>query len=97
MLILDEPTSMLTPQGVAELQRSLARLKEAGLAVIFITHKLHEAIAIGDRVTVLSQGRVVGRARADELGSRDATSELQERSSRSCSASRPQPAAESPS
>ncbi len=61
VLILDEPTSMLTPQGIAELQAVLRGLKRGGLAIIFITHKLHEAIAIGDRVTVLRQGRVVGR------------------------------------
>ena len=51
---------MLTPQGVAELEQILARLKAQGLAVIFITHKLHEAISMGDRVSVLSQGRLVG-------------------------------------
>ena len=67
VLILDEPTSMLTPQGVAELEQVLARLKGQGLAVIFITHKLHEAISIGDRVTILSQGRLVGAIGRDEL------------------------------
>ena len=78
VLILDEPTSMLTPQGVAELEQIVARLKEQGLAVIFITHKLHEAISMGDRVSVLSQGRLVGAIEPDELGS--AThEELQER------------------
>ena len=61
VLILDEPTSMLTPQGIAELQAVLRSLKQSGLAIIFITHKLHEAIAIGDRVAILKQGRVVGR------------------------------------
>ena len=60
VLILDEPTSMLTPQGIAELQKVLVQLKTSGMAIIFITHKLHEAIAIGDRVTILKQGRVVG-------------------------------------
>jgi len=60
VLILDEPTSMLTPQGVADLQRVLMRLKGEGLAVVFITHKLHEALAIGDRVSILRRGRMVG-------------------------------------
>jgi len=60
VLILDEPTSMLTPQGIAELQKVLLGLRAAGLAIIFITHKLHEAIAIGDCVTILKGGRVVG-------------------------------------
>ena len=60
VLILDEPTSMLTPQAVAELQVVLNRLREAGLAVVFITHKLHEAVALSDRISVLRQGRVTG-------------------------------------
>jgi len=67
VLILDEPTSMLTPQGAAELQGVLRGLKARGLAIIFITHKLHEAIAIGDRVAVLKQGRVVGQLGPDDL------------------------------
>ncbi len=67
VLILDEPTSMLTPQGIAELQKVLLGLKAAGLAIIFITHKLHEAIAIGDRVTILKHGRVVGSLGPDDL------------------------------
>ena len=87
VLILDEPTSMLTPQGVAELEQILARLKEQGLAVIFITHKLHEAISIGDRVTVLSQGRA-GRARSSPTSSApQPTRSSRSGSSRSCSAS----------
>ena len=60
VLILDEPTSMLTPQGYEELRSVLVNLKREGLAVILITHKLHEAIELGDRVTVLRAGRVVG-------------------------------------
>jgi general nucleoside transport system ATP-binding protein len=78
VLILDEPTSMLTPKGVAELEQIVARLKGQGLAVVFITHKLHEAISMGDRVAILSQGRLVGVIEPDEL--RSAThDELQER------------------
>ncbi len=69
VLILDEPTSMLTPQGIAELQKVLVALKSNGLALIFITHKLHEAIAIGDRITVLKQGRVVGAIDPAEMAS----------------------------
>jgi simple sugar transport system ATP-binding protein len=67
VLILDEPTSMLTPQGIAELQHVLLGLKANGMAVIFITHKLHEAIEIGDRVVVLRQGRVAGRLEPADL------------------------------
>ena len=60
VLILDEPTSMLTPQAVRELQAVLGRLREHGLAIVFITHKLHEAVALGDRISVLRQGRLTG-------------------------------------
>jgi general nucleoside transport system ATP-binding protein len=67
VLILDEPTSMLTPQGVAELQKVLRRLKGTGIAVIFITHKLHEALAVADRITTLRAGRVVGSLHSAEL------------------------------
>ena len=70
VLILDEPTSMLTPQGVAELAKVLARLKEQGQAVIFITHKLHEALSLGDRDLdpppgAARRGRSTVRARID--------------------------------
>jgi ABC-type uncharacterized transport system ATPase subunit len=70
VLILDEPTSMLTPEGVAELQKVLVRVKEHGQAIIFITHKLHEATSIGDRVTILKQGRVAGTLAEDDLRAR---------------------------
>ncbi|ADB52557.1 putative B6 ABC transporter ATP-binding protein [Conexibacter woesei] len=69
VLILDEPTSMLTPQGVAELQAVMQRLKARGIAIVFITHKLHEAIDIGDRVSILKAGRRVGGIDPDELRS----------------------------
>ncbi|MFN8519637.1 MAG: ABC transporter ATP-binding protein [Chloroflexota bacterium] len=67
VLILDEPTSMLTPQGIVELQKVLRSLVASGLAIIFITHKLHEAIETGDRVVILKQGRVAGRLSPEEL------------------------------
>jgi simple sugar transport system ATP-binding protein len=67
VLILDEPTSMLTPQGVAELANVLARLKEQGQAVIFITHKLHEALTLGDRISILRQGRLAGTIEPEAL------------------------------
>ncbi len=67
VLILDEPTSMLTPQAVAELQKVLERLKAGGLAIVFITHKLHEAVALGDRITVLRQGRVTGTIERERI------------------------------
>jgi simple sugar transport system ATP-binding protein len=58
VLILDEPTSMLTPQGFDDLLRVVVRLKHRGLAVVFITHKLREAFAAGDRISVLRRGRL---------------------------------------
>lgn len=70
VLILDEPTSMLTPQGVVELANVIRRLKQHGLAVVFITHKLHEATGMGDRVSILKQGRLIGAIGPDELASR---------------------------
>ncbi|MDX6565667.1 MAG: ral nucleoside transport system ATP-binding protein, partial [Gaiellales bacterium] len=69
LLILDEPTSMLTPQGFAELEKVITRLKASGLAVVFITHKLHEALALGDRVAILRQGRVVGSLEPERMRS----------------------------
>jgi simple sugar transport system ATP-binding protein len=69
---------MLTPQGIAELAKVLVQLKSSGLAVIFITHKLHEAVSMGDRVSILSQGRLVGAIEPDELRSKT-HEELQER------------------
>jgi simple sugar transport system ATP-binding protein len=59
LLILDEPTSVLAPQEVDTLFAGLDRLRSQGLSVVIITHKLHEARAICDRVTVLRGGRVI--------------------------------------
>ena len=61
VLVLDEPTSMLAPDDADALLGTLRRLREAGMAIVFVTHRLAEACAIGDRVTVLRQGRVAGR------------------------------------
>ena len=69
VLILDEPTSMLTPQAVRELQSVLERLTQHGLAVVFITHKLHEAVALGDRISVLRAGRLTGRIDREQIKS----------------------------
>jgi len=67
ILILDEPTSVLTPQEVEELFRAIRALKQQGKTVIFISHKLKEVLKISDRVTVLRRGRVVGTTRAEEV------------------------------
>jgi ABC-type uncharacterized transport system ATPase subunit len=69
VLILDEPTSMLTPQAVIELQGVLQRLTAHGLAVVFITHKLHEAVALGDRISVLRAGRLTGTIDREQIRS----------------------------
>lgn len=69
LLILDEATSMLTPQGIAELGALMRRLVERGLAVVFITHKLGEAADFGDRVSVLKLGRKVGEIVPERLHS----------------------------
>jgi len=67
VLILDEPTSMLTPQAIESLLASVVKLRNEGLAVIFITHKLREAYAIGDEISVLRKGRMVKHVPAREL------------------------------
>ncbi len=69
ILILDEPTAVLTPQEVEELFKVIRSLVAQGKSVIFITHKLKEVINIADRITVLRNGRVVGTtspAQSDE-------------------------------
>lgn len=59
LLILDEPSAVLTPQEFAELAGILRALAEEGVSLIFISHKLEEVMRVTDRVTVLRQGRVV--------------------------------------
>ncbi|MEP7285996.1 MAG: ABC transporter ATP-binding protein [Chloroflexota bacterium] len=60
VLILDEPTAVLTPQEVIDLFKILKQMTENGHALIFISHKLQEVFAVSDRITVLRNGRVVG-------------------------------------
>ncbi len=60
ILILDEPTAVLTPQESDDLFRTLKRLTDKGLSIIFISHKLHEILKISDRVVVLRRGSIVG-------------------------------------
>ena len=60
ILILDEPTAVLTPQEVEGLFKILQTLVEKGKSIIFITHKLKEVMAVADRITVLRGGRVGG-------------------------------------
>ena len=60
ILILDEPTAVLTPQETEKLFKVIRNMREAGKAVVIITHKLHEVLAISDRVTILRKGEFVG-------------------------------------
>ncbi|WP_246752831.1 ATP-binding cassette domain-containing protein [Sinorhizobium sp. BG8] len=66
-LILDEATAMLTPHEAVALGELMRRLAAGGLAVIFITHKLNEALAYGDRISVLRLGRNAGAISPQEL------------------------------
>ena len=65
LLILDEPTAVLTPQEVDQLFETLRQLTADGRGLIFISHKLHEVLALSDRITVLRHGRVTGHATPD--------------------------------
>jgi simple sugar transport system ATP-binding protein len=60
LIILDEPTAVLTPQEVNDLFVTLKRMVSEGHSLVFISHKLHEVMAISDRVTVLRDGHVIG-------------------------------------
>jgi simple sugar transport system ATP-binding protein len=60
ILILDEPTSVLTPQESDELFKIMRSLTEQGKSIIFITHKLREVLDAADRITVIRQGKVIG-------------------------------------
>ncbi|MFB7889727.1 ABC transporter ATP-binding protein [Cellulosimicrobium cellulans] len=62
VLILDEPTAVLTPQETDELIAIMRQLKAAGTSIVFITHKLREVRAVADRITVIRRGKVVGTA-----------------------------------
>ena len=66
ILILDEPTAVLTPSETKDLFGNLQKLREAGRTIVFISHKLDEVMEIADRITVLRRGRVVGETRPAE-------------------------------
>src|SRR6185436_9073769 len=59
ILILDEPTAVLTPQEARALFETLRAMAADGRTIVFISHKLHEVLAVSDRITVLRGGRVV--------------------------------------
>lgn len=60
VLVLDEPTAVLTPQEVEDLFRVMEGLRQRGVSIIFITHKLKEVLRVADRITVMRRGKVVG-------------------------------------
>ena len=71
ILVLDEPTAVLTPQEAEDLFRVMRNLTEKGVSIIFITHKLKEILNVADRVTVMRRGKVVGHtspAETDQQG-----------------------------
>lgn len=71
ILILDEPTAVLTPQETDELFQQLKLMKEDGFTIIFISHKLNEIMEICDRLTVLRQGRLVGSRMVSEVDEKE--------------------------
>ena len=71
ILVLDEPTAVLTPQETDELMEIMRDLAKSGTSIVFITHKLREVKAVADKITVIRQGRVVGQAKPT-----DSTAEL---------------------
>ena len=66
ILILDEPTAVLTPQETRKLFAVLRRMREDGKAIIIITHKLHEVLELSDRVSVLRKGEYIGTVQTSE-------------------------------
>ena len=66
ILILDEPTAVLTPTETVDLFANLRKLKDDGKTIVFISHKLDEVLEIADRITVLRRGRVIGETRPAE-------------------------------
>ena len=63
VLVLDEPTAVLTPQETDELMDIMRGLAKSGTSIVFITHKLREVKAVSDKITVIRQGKVVGEAK----------------------------------
>ncbi|MDY6077690.1 ABC transporter ATP-binding protein [Mobiluncus sp.] len=69
VLILDEPTAVLTPQETDELIAIMRQLRDAGTAIVFITHKLREVKAVADCITVIRRGKVIGQASPESTDS----------------------------
>jgi simple sugar transport system ATP-binding protein len=71
ILVLDEPTAVLTPQETREIFAVLRRLANEGHSIIFISHKLYEVLEIADRITVIRRGKVVGQRKPSETDEDD--------------------------
>ncbi|MEP7214344.1 MAG: ABC transporter ATP-binding protein [Acidobacteriota bacterium] len=71
LLILDEPTAVLSPQEVQEFFEILRRMNEQGTTIIIITHKLEEVLAISDNVTVMRDGKTVGSVKTSETNTKE--------------------------
>ncbi len=71
ILILDEPTAVLTPEEVKELFQTLRSMAKKGGTIIFITHKMHEVMEFADRITVLRDGRLIGTMKREETSEQE--------------------------
>lgn len=71
LLILDEPTAVLSPQEVEEFFQILRKMREQGKTIVIITHKLEEVLAISDDVTVMRDGKVVGTVKTKDTNAKD--------------------------
>ena len=90
ILILDEPTAVLTPQETQKLFGVMRNMKKDGKSIVIITHKLHEVMEISDRVAVLRKGRFVGDIATDKTNPRELTDMMVGRSV-SLNIERPEP------
>ena len=73
ILILDEPTAVLTPQETVKLFKVLRNMRESGKAIIIITHKLHEVLSLSDNVAVLRKGEYIGTVKTSETNENELT------------------------
>ena len=76
IIILDEPTAVLTPQEVDELFKILRQLKENGKTIIFITHKLNETMSLSERMTVIRKGKVVFRCDTSSTNEKELATQM---------------------
>ncbi|CAN5575343.1 ABC transporter ATP-binding protein [soil metagenome] len=79
LLLLDEPTSILSPDEIEDFFAALRNLADQGVGIVIVTHKLDEALAISDRITVLRRGRVTGtldRTEIEALAEGEATARI---------------------